>query len=102
MSDAHNPYDEFEDAAADQGERPDDSAERDEAGDLRWLMSSKRGRRFVARLLSKTGVFSSEVIANDRLAAVHDGRRAVGLDLWRLARKHCPELIAPTLTENEL
>lgn len=35
MSAEHDPFAEFEDAAADQGERPDDSAERDEAGDLR-------------------------------------------------------------------
>lgn len=99
----HNPYSEFEDAAADQGERPADDAEieRAEAGDLRWLMSSKRGRRIFARLIEKTGVFSSVTVASDRLGAIHEGRRAVGIELWMLARKHCPELIAPTLQESE-
>lgn len=101
MSDAHNPYDEFEDAAADQGV-PDREAELDAAGDLRWLLSNKRGRRIFARLLDQTGVFSSAISANDRLAAINDGRRAVGLELWKLARKHCPELIAPTMQENDL
>jgi hypothetical protein len=63
-----------------------------EVDDLSWLMSDKRGRRFVWRLLSAAGVYQLSFVAGDQsVTAFREGNRNQGLQLVALVMKHCPE-----------
>lgn len=62
---------------------------RDE-GDLKWLMSDKRGRRVVWRLLGETGLFRSSFTGNSE-TFYREGRRAVGLMLLDWVQQVSPD-----------
>lgn len=63
-----------------------------EESDLKWLMSSKRGRRIVWRLLGQAGVFQSSFNTNAMLMAFAEGNRNFGQRTLGLIHTHCPEL----------
>lgn len=64
----------------------------DAIDELLWLMSDKRGRRFMWRQLSGLGVFSLSFVAGDfSLTAFNEGRRNEGLKLMAEIMEHCPE-----------
>ena len=44
-------------ALAEPGDGDEEPAQRVEVDDLKWVMSNKRGRRFVAGLLERAGEF---------------------------------------------
>lgn len=50
-----------------------------EVADLKWLMSDKRGRRFVHRLLAKAGVFRTSFDGTAESTFFREGERNVGL-----------------------
>lgn len=52
-----------------------------ELDDLKWLMSSKRGRRIVWRLLSATGVYRQSYTGNGSDTFFREGARSIGLQL---------------------
>lgn len=62
-----------------------------EEADIRWLMSSKRGRRFVWRLLENAGVFRSSFNTNAMTMAFSEGTRNYGLRMLALVHSQCPE-----------
>jgi hypothetical protein len=66
-------------------------AQRIEISDLKWLMTDKRGRRFIWRLLEQAGVFQSSFSPNNAVMAFNEGKRNYGV--WMLAQinAHCPE-----------
>jgi len=72
-----------------------------EQGDLRWLMSDKRGRRFVRRSLERAGVWRSSFSANPLEMAFAEGRRYEGLRLLKHIESHCPELCIEMLKESK-
>ena len=51
----------------------------EERGEFVWLMSSKRGRRIVWRLLEKAGVYRSSFSAEPGVMAFQEGQRNIGL-----------------------
>lgn len=60
--------------------------------DLKWLMSSERGRRVMRRILEVTGQLSSSYVDhNSHGTAYNEGRRMVGLGLLSDIRRLCPE-----------
>lgn len=65
-------------------EREDEDAHRlrreNELDDIAWLMSEKRGRRIMYRLLEMTAVFTSSFTGNSQ-TFFNEGRRAVGTTL---------------------
>lgn len=63
-----------------------------DAADLKWLMGSKRGRRFVWRLLDRAGVFRSSFSQNSMQMSFAEGCRNEGLRTLALVHTHCPEL----------
>lgn len=69
-----------------------------EVGDFQWLMSDKRGRRFVWRLLAKTGVFRSSFTGNSE-TFFREGARNVGLMLLAEINEHSPEQYTLMLKE---
>ena len=69
-----------------------------EAADLKWLMSSKRGRRIVWRLLSQSGVFQPVFHPTAMVMAFQEGKRNYGLQMLAEVNKHCSDLY-PTMTK---
>lgn len=74
-----------EEALLEKERRAKENAAR-EVLDLRAVMSSPQGRRFVWRLLDAAGVFSASYTADPNSTAYAEGRRAMGLWLMREAQ----------------
>ena len=63
-----------------------------EIDELLWLMSDRRGRRFVWRLLSAAGIYQLSYVPGDAMAtAFREGNRGAGLRLVAQVTQHCPE-----------
>jgi hypothetical protein len=71
-----------------------------EESDIRWLMSSKRGRRIVWRLLDQAGVFRSSFNTNAMTMSFAEGNRNYGLRVLSQVHTLCPELY-PTMTKEQ-
>lgn len=56
--------------------------------DLAWVLSSKQGRRFVARVLEKCGVELPVFNSNGATMTHAEGRRSVGLELLAEMKAH--------------
>lgn len=63
-----------------------------EEADLKWFMSSKRGRRIIWRLLDRTGVFRLSFNTNAMAMAFAEGNRNEGLRTMAQIHALCPEL----------
>jgi len=74
------------------------SRENEEA-DLKWLMSNKRGRRIVWRLLEQSGVFRLSFDTNAMKMAFAEGNRNFGNRTLSLIHLHCPELYTTMVKE---
>jgi hypothetical protein len=66
-------------------------ATKQEAADIEWLMSSKRGRRMVWGVLVRAGVFRLSFNTNSMQMAFNDGAKAEGLRMLALVNSVCPE-----------
>lgn len=55
--------------------------------DLRYVMGTKQGRRFVHRLLASTGLYQRSFTGNSE-TFFKEGRRAVGLDMLGEINEH--------------
>jgi hypothetical protein len=73
-----------------------------EANDLRYVMNSKPGRRFVYRLLSGAGLYRLSFNADsDRVTAFNEGARNRGLELLSEIMAACPERYTEMLVEQK-
>jgi hypothetical protein len=63
-----------------------------EDADFKWLMSSKRGRRIVWRLLDHAGIFRSSFNTNAMAMAFAEGNKNEGLRILGMVHALCPEL----------
>lgn len=72
-----------------------------EIGDLKWLMSSPRGRRFVWRLLDLSGPFRLSFDTNAMKMAFNEGNRNLGNQLLNEVMKLCPELYPVMVKERQ-
>lgn len=72
-----------------------------EVGDVRWLMSSKRGRRIMWRLLDLSGPFRLSFDSNAMKMAFNEGNRNLGNQLLNEVMNLCPELYPVMVRENE-
>jgi len=79
----------------------DDLDRVNEEADIKWLMSSKRGRRVVWRLLDQAGVFRLSFNTNALTMAFSEGNRNYGLRLLGLIHTLCPELYPTMLKEQK-
>jgi predicted Fe-S protein YdhL (DUF1289 family) len=80
-------------------ESRDKLGQRREAEDLKWLMSSARGRRIVWRLLERAGVFRSTFSATAMVMAFNEGQRNQGNVFLTEVMTHCPDRFLEMLTE---
>jgi len=63
-----------------------------EDADIRWLMSSKKGRRIVWRLLEQSELFAQEFRPDGLWLAFAAGRRHFGGTVLEQIHALCPEL----------
>lgn len=70
-----------------------------EIDDIKWLMGNKRGRRIVARLLDRAGVWRSSFNTNALSMAFSEGQRNEGLRLLSQITAHCPDRYTEMLKE---
>ena len=100
MTDAHNPYAEPEDTETQEDRKARlENEVKGEIGDIVWLMSNKRGRRIVHRLLDQAGVYHQSYTGEALSTAFNEGRRSRGLKLIDMITAHCPEQYALLLRE---
>jgi hypothetical protein len=71
-----------------------------EEGDWKWLMSSKRGRRIVWRLLEQARVFHATFNTNALVMAFNEGNRNYGTMILTAIHTFCPELYPVMVREN--
>ena len=93
------------DLEAQHQDRADDEARirlelEQERDDLKWLMSSKRGRRIVWRHLVKAKTFGPTFDADAMVMAKMAGQRDLGLEQISLIHEHCYEHYGAMVKEN--
>jgi hypothetical protein len=71
-------------------------------GDLKWVMSNKRGRRFVFDRLEQAGVFRLSFSTDPYVTAFNEGKRNDGLQLLAQLHGHAPESYALMLSEHHV
>jgi hypothetical protein len=77
-----------------------ENAQRTHADDIKWLMSSPRGRRIVAWLLEKAGVNRTSFNNSGSAMAFNEGQRNMGLMIQANVLDHSPERFMEMLTEH--
>lgn len=70
-----------------------------EKTDVKWLMSTKRGRSFMWRLLEQAGIFRSSFDANAMRMAFAEGNRNYGNRVLDMVNRSCPELYTVMVKE---
>lgn len=76
-------------------------AREQEIADLKWLMSSKRGRRIMWRLLEMSGPFRATFSTNSMTMAFNEGNRNLGNRLLNEVMTLCPEMFPVMLKEQK-
>ncbi|WP_443696441.1 Bbp19 family protein [Pseudomonas sp.] len=71
------------------------------AEDIKWLLSSKRGRRIVFRLLQDAGVYRSSFNTNALQMSFNEGNRNAGLMLLAVITEHASERYAEMIEESK-
>lgn len=88
-----------QDARRDEQRARSQLAARTEVEDIKWLMSSKRGRRIVHRFLESAGVYRISFHTNALQMAFNEGNRNQGNALLATVTTHCPEQYTELLNE---
>jgi len=71
-----------------------------ETADVKWLMSSRRGRRMMWRLLAVAGVFQLSFDSNAMKMAFNEGNRRFGNELFSEVMELCPEMYPVMVKEH--
>lgn len=71
-----------------------------ELDDLRQVMNSKQGRRFMWRLLGKCGAMRQSFNTNGSIMSFNEGQRSIGIPLIADLMQHAPEKYAEMLKEH--
>ena len=87
-----------QDKAREQSRAKDKQTAQSEADDVKWLMSSRRGRRILWKQLERAGVFRLSFNTNSMTMAFAEGARNEGLRLITLIHRHCADLY-PTMVK---
>lgn len=68
--------------------------------DLQWLMSDKRGRRYVWRMLGVTGVFRNPFSMQREATDFNCGKQVIGQTMLADIHRLCPESYNKMVMEN--
>ena len=71
-----------------------------EDADLRWFLSSERGRKIMWRALEETGLFRSVFDENHPVMSFREGKRNLGLKLLSTINRANSDLFLSMLEEN--
>lgn len=82
-------------------ERRDRIKQLNEIEDIKWMMSDKRGRRMLWRLMDQAGVFRSSFNTNAMAMAFAEGNRNYGLRYLFLITKFCDKQYVVMQKENQ-
>ncbi len=74
-------------------------SEQKDSEDIKWLMSSRRGRRLVWRQLCRAGVFRSSFNTNSMAMAFAEGMKNEGLYLLAAIHKDAGDLYETMVKE---
>lgn len=98
----HDPFDlaAQQQAHADKADRAK-LKERNDIEDLKWVMGSKRGRRFVHGVLERAGVWQLSFHTNALQMSFNEGRRNEGLALLGKLTVQCVDLYTLMLREHK-
>ena len=69
-----------------------------EAEDLKWIMSNKRGRRFIWGMLDRAGIYRSSFTGNST-TFFNEGQRNIGLQLVGMIHEFCSDQYAVMVKE---
>lgn len=86
---------------AEQARRKAEREARQEAEDIKWLMTAKRGRRIVWLLLDRAGVFRTSFSSDPLVMAWNEGNRNTGNRMLSLINGECPDLYIKMLKEQD-
>lgn len=76
-----------------------ENATRTAIEDIKWLMSSPRGRRIFWWILQIAGVFRTSYPCDANMA-FREGGRNIGLQMQARVIEHCPDQYIATLNEH--
>jgi len=89
-------YDPIDPRERDKDKQEDDARKKlvrkTEIADIKWLMSSRQGRRIMWRLMAMGRTFQLSFNTNAMTMAFNEGNRNLGLQLLDEVMKLCPEL----------
>lgn len=69
------------------------NAQREADNDLRTVMSSPQGRRFIWRMIDRHGMWRASFVENREGTDFREGMRNTALMLWSDLQRVCPELL---------
>lgn len=98
----YNPLDPQAQAAAQKKSAEAIKLERErEIADLKYLMDQPAGRRFIWKMLERSGVFKSSFSLNGLEMSFKEGNRNSGLYLVAEINEHCPERYVQMIKEHK-
>ena len=71
-----------------------------ESEDLKWVLSTRRGRRFYWRVLSRCGIYKSSFEPSAKIY-FNEGERNIGLFLINELMTYCPEVHVQMIKEEK-
>ena len=86
-------------AAKAKAEKQQELSAYNRVADLKWLMASKNGRRFIYQLLGRTGLRKEPMTGNSH-TFYNLGAMAIGRELEAELFSHCSEQYMLMITEN--
>ena len=96
----YNPLDqEAQDRVRKDRNTRDKLVDQTEVEDIKWLMGSKQGRRVVAKLMERAGLFQPSFNTNSMTMAFAEGAKCEGRYLQAIVLRNCPELYLTMLKE---
>src|SRR3569833_3301998 len=89
---AHDPLDiHAQELSREEAQQRAQLAAQTEAEDIKWLMSSKRGRRIARRILDRAGVWQLSFNTNALTMAFGEKHHNENLALLAKIHEHCPQ-----------
>jgi len=71
-------------------------------GDVKWLMSSRRGRRIVWKMLERAGIYRTTFSTDPNVSAFQEGMRNAGLFLVAQIHASCPGSYVLMIEEHKI
>jgi hypothetical protein len=94
-------HDEHDEDAAEALKQKQENAHRTFVADVKWMMSSPRGRRIVWWFLEKAGVNRTSFNNSGSVMAFNEGQRNMGLMLQAQVIEHCTDDFVTMLSEQK-